>query len=71
MLCNHFLHAHALQSSDSDNFDTQTWEGTVGVAERLWSGSRAKDAFNVTAALPRLAVHVCRMRGPRAFIVFV
>ena len=58
----------AAWSSDSSTFDFYTWQGTIGAAERLWVGSpsdpeRRLQAFNVTQALPRLAVHVCRMKG--------
>jgi len=52
----------AAWSSDSDSFDQYTWQGTVGIAERLWVGSPHPAVFNLTAALPRLAVHACRMK---------
>jgi hypothetical protein len=61
----------AAWSSDTSTFDFYTWQGTVGVAERLWVGSGADgqgDVFNLTAALPRLAVHACRMKS-RGFVV--
>lgn len=97
----------AAWGSDSDVFDAEVWQGTVGVAERLWVGGTvpkhgppgesadvnssarvhagadansdgtvrdgaendgAQGGFNVTAALPRLATHVCRMRS-RGFAV--
>ena len=61
----------AAWSSDSSTFDFYTWQGTIGVAERLWVGStnsQEKDVFNITEALPRLAVHVCRM-NTRGFTV--
>jgi hypothetical protein len=35
----------------------------MGVAERLWVGSRRPGAFDLDAALPRLAVHACRMKS--------
>merc|ERR1712110_1226407 len=46
---------------DASTFDYTTWEGTMGVAERLWVGS-GHSPINVTSALPRLAVHSCRMK---------
>ena len=55
-------------SSDSSSFDFYVWQGTIGIAERLWVGSPSKDVYNLTTALPRLAVHVCRMKS-RGFTV--
>ena len=61
----------AAWGSDADVFDSEVWQGTVGVAERLWVGSTGgggKGGFDVQEALPRLATHVCRMRS-RGFAV--
>ena len=55
----------AAWSGEHTTFDDFVWQGTMAVAERLWSGGGEISAqrTNATLAEPRFAAHICRMKA--------
>lgn len=55
----------AAWSGEHFSFDDYVWQGTMAVAERLWSGGEevSPQRTNATLAEPRFAAHICRMKA--------
>ena len=55
----------AAWSGEHSTFDDFVWQGTMAVAERLWSGGGevSPQRTNATLAEPRFAAHICRMKA--------
>ena len=55
----------AAWSGEHSSFDDFVWQGTMAVAERLWSGGVdvSPQRTNATLAEPRFAAHICRMKA--------
>ena len=54
---------------DRNNLEVVSWQGTVAVAERLWSPTPANITLAVADAEPRMAAQSCHMSVTRGLRV--